>query len=332
MDNKKSLILGGAGFIGLNLTKSLLDTNHKVTIVDNFSRGKKDEVLEKLTSDYPVKLTLISADLTDSSQYKKFDSEFDEVYVLASVVGVEYTQKMPDKLLFINTSIIINTCEWLKSSNCKRVLFTSTSENYVGAVESYDYKVPTDEKVPCTIIDTRDSRFTYAATKILGESFFSNYARKYGFEAVIVRYHNVYGPRMGFKHVIPQVVQRILKKERPFKIYNGDHTRAFNFISDAIEGTIQVMKKGVSGEIYHIGDPDSEITIFQLIEFICKEMNFETDFVEESGHSGSVTRRAPDISKAKLHLGYSPKVNWQDGIKETINWYNHWLETNDPFE
>lgn len=332
MDNNKCLILGGAGFIGLNLSRRLLETNHTITVVDNFSRGKKDNVLEKLIQDYPGKLNLISADLTDLLQFQKIDSEFDEVYVLASVVGVEYTQKMPDKLLYINTSIILNTCEWLKTSKCKKVLFTSTSENYVGAVESYNYMVPTDENVPCTIVDTRDPRFTYAITKILGESFFSNYSKKYGFEVVILRYHNVYGPRMGFKHVIPQVIQRILEGEQPFKVYNGDHTRAFNFISDAIEGTIKVMKNGTTGEIYHIGDPDSEITITELIEFICSEMNYEAELIHVKGHSGSVTRRAPNIEKAISELGYLPKVSWQEGVRDTIYWYKNWLESNVPFE
>ena len=149
----------------------------------------------------------------------------------------------------------MNVLDWLSETRCKRVLFSSTSENYAGTVEKFNYKVPTDESVPLTIEDVTHPRFSYAVTKILGESGVINFARAGFFESVIVRYHNVYGPNMGFRHVIPHLV-RFRNKEEPFKIYGHDQTRAFNYIDDAVIGTVLAAEKGENMQIYHIGSEE----------------------------------------------------------------------------
>ena len=247
--------------------------------------------------------------------------------MLASVVGVDYVNEMPHEIIRINTALIWNTLEWLRNSKCGKVLFTSTSECYAGTIEAFDYKIPTSEQVPLTIQDIRHPRFTYAVTKMLGESGFIQYADKLGFDCTIVRYHNVYGPRMGFKHVIPHLAQRFLNGENPFKVYGASQTRAFNFIDDAVEGTVLAMERGRSGEIYHIGT-EEEISIKELVVYTGKLMGFTGKYVDAPTYPGSVARRCPDISKAKNELGYEPKVSWKLGLKETINWYVDYLKEN----
>jgi nucleoside-diphosphate-sugar epimerase len=248
--------------------------------------------------------------------------------MLASVVGVEYTEKIPNELIRINTQLILNTLEWIKNTQCKKVLFTSTSECYAGTIEAFEYKIPTPETVPVCIEDITHPRFTYAVTKMLGESGFIQYSRVYDFECTIVRFHNVYGPRMGFKHVIPQVVQRFLKEEDPFKVYGFDQTRAFNFIDDAVRGTIDAMEsKKTNGEILHIGDMNSEITIEELVHYIGSLVKYEGKYERQDAHSGSVSRRCPDTSKAEKLIGYKPAVGWKDGVKETVDWYVDYLES-----
>lgn len=323
---KNILIIGGAGFIGYNLSIKLLNDNY-ITIADNFFRlgGKLDTSIEKLSKKKNVKI--ISGDFTKFESFSKLESSYDNIYMLASVVGVDYVNKMPHEIIRINTMLIMNCLEWLKTIKCKRVLFTSTSECYAGAVESFGYKVPTDENVPLTISDVSHPRFTYAITKLLGESGFINYSKNFDFESVIIRYHNVFGPRMGFKHVIPHLVQRYLAKENPFKIYGHSQTRSFNYIDDAIKGTVLAMEKGVSGEIYHIGD-EVEITIEELTKFTGEILNFKGEYINAPTYPGSVERRCPDISKAKKDLGYLPKVFWKDGLSKTINWYVDYLNKN----
>lgn len=331
--SKKVLVIGGAGFIGMNIVKELAKKEgYKITIGDNFFRGKMDAQLSKLVEDYNIKV--ISADFTEASSFNKLEDDYDYVYMLASVVGVEYTQKMPNELIRINTALILNTLEWVKTTNCKKVLFTSTSECYAGTIEAFDYKVPTAEDVPLCIDDITHPRFTYAVTKMLGESGFMQYSKVYDFECTIVRYHNVYGPRMGFKHVIPQVVQRFLNNEDPFKVYGFDQTRAFNYIDDAVSGTIGAMEsKDTNGEILHIGDMKSEITIEELIHYMGDYMDYKGTYERQGAHSGSVSRRCPDTTKAENMIGYSPKVQWKAGVKKTVDWYVDYIQSGkDVFE
>lgn len=331
--SKKVLILGGAGFIGLNIVRQLGQKgNYQITIGDNFFRGKMDAQLKRLVDKHQIKV--ISADFTDAAAFGQLDKDYDQVYMLASVVGVEYTSKIPNEVIRINTLLIIHTLEWLKYANCKKVLFTSTSECYAGTIEAFGYDVPTSEAVPLCIQDITHPRFTYAVTKMLGESGFMNYANVFGFNCTIVRYHNVYGPRMGFKHVIPQVVQRFLKGEDPFKVFGFNQTRAFNYIDDAVDATIAAMEmEAANNEIFHIGDMSAEISIEELVNYIGEILDFKGVFVHEGVHDGSVSRRCPDTTKAKKILGYTPKTGWKEGVKNTVEWYLDYFRTGkDVFE
>jgi UDP-glucose 4-epimerase len=324
---KKVLLIGGAGFIGFNIAKYLSNNrNYNLTIIDNFFRGKMDDDFKSFVSEN--KINVINADLTDLKSFDLLEKDYDYVYFLAAVVGVKYTEEIPNELIRINSYLTLNTLEWLKSSKCKKVLFTSTSECYAGTIEKFNYKIPTDEFVPLTIEDITNPRFTYAITKMLGESGFYHYSKVFGFETTTVRYHNVYGPRMGFKHVIPQIIQRILAKESPLKIYGFDQTRSFNYIDDAVFGTVLAMEQSnTNGEIFHIGD-SSEITIEELVNHISHTLNFSGPFDHVPAPNGSVSRRCPDITKATNVLGYKPKHHWKDGVSLTTNWYKDYILNN----
>lgn len=333
MSKNKVLILGGAGFIGMNIIRVLgARGDSQITIGDNFFRGKMDADLTGLVEQYQIKV--VSEDFTNPAAFDQLEKDYDQVYMLASVVGVEYTSKIPNELIRINTQLIMNTLEWLKGAKCGKVLFTSTSECYAGTIEAFGYNVPTGEDVPLCIQDITHPRFTYAVTKMLGESGFMNYAKVFGFECSIVRYHNVYGPRMGFKHVIPQVVKRMLEKETPFRVYGFDQTRAFNYIDDAVRGTVAAMdRKEANGEIIHIGDMGAEITIEELIHYIGELTGFEGTYERQGVHDGSVSRRCPDTTKAEKLLDYKPETHWKEGIRKTVEWYvSYYQSGKDVFE
>ena len=186
---KKVLLIGGAGFIGFNIAKYLVkNRDYNITIIDNFFRGKMDEEFSEFILINKIKV--INADLTNFNSFDQLESDYDFVYFLAAVVGVKYTEEIPNELIRINSLLTINTLEWLKTSNCKKVLFTSTSECYAGTIDKFNYNVPTDENVPLTIDDIKNPRFTYAITKMLGESGFYHYSKVFGFEMTTVRYHN----------------------------------------------------------------------------------------------------------------------------------------------
>lgn len=323
--SKKVLLLGGAGFIGFNITKYLAENrDYSLTIADNFARGKQDDLFNELVSKHNIEV--IAGDYTDPATFSKLDKAYDQVYMLASVVGVDNANSIPHEIIRINTALIYNTLEWVRRSKIGKVLFTSTSECYAGTVDAFGYKIPTPEEVPLCIEDIGHPRFTYAVTKMLGESGFLNYSRILGFETTIVRYHNVYGPRMGFKHVIPHLVVRFRKGETPFKVYGHDQTRAFCYITDAVKGTVLAMEQpDTNGQIYHIGTQD-EITIGQLIHYAGELMDFKGEYENAPTYPGSVSRRCPDITKARTQLGFEPEVLWKEGLRKTIEWYNQYLE------
>ena len=323
---KKILIIGGAGFIGMNLARFLLQKRDSdLTLADhNFVRDMSEYFTKKEIDN----IKFIQDDFTCSSAYEHLDKDFDFVYMLASVVGVNNTLERPHEVIKINTSLIFNCLEWLKTVSVKRVLFASTSETYSGTTEVLDYPIPTDEFVPLCIQDVSDSRFTYAITKILGESAFLNYAKTYDFEVTIVRYHNAFGPDMGFKHVIPHLVERFLNNENPFRMYGHDQTRAFSFVSDIVEGSVLAMETDkASSEIFHLGS-SHEISIEELIKAVGNLMGYSGEYQEAPTYPGSVSRRCPNISKAKRVLGYNPRVNWKDGLASTVNWYRDFFSKN----
>jgi UDP-glucose 4-epimerase len=323
--SKKVLLLGGAGFIGFNISKYLAENrNYSITIADNFARGKQDVLFNELVKKHNI--NVVAGDYTDPRTFDLLDKEYDQVYMLASVVGVDNANSIPHEIIRINTALIFNTLEWIRRSKIGKVLFTSTSECYAGTIDAFGYTIPTPEQVPLCIEDIGHPRFTYAVTKMLGESGFLNYSRILGFEATIVRYHNVYGPRMGFKHVIPHLVVRFRKGETPFKVYGHDQTRAFCYITDAVQGTVLAMEQpGTNAEIYHIGTQD-EITIGDLIHYAGELMGFSGVYENAPTYPGSVSRRCPDITKARTQLGFEPQVLWKEGLQKTIAWYNQYLE------
>jgi UDP-glucose 4-epimerase len=328
---KEILILGGTGFIGFNIARSLSkDINNRITLADNLSRGKVDnEVLALLEQN---NVDIIRDDFTDFTAFNKLKNSYDQVYMLASVVGVNSTLQVPHEVIRINTMLIINTLEWIRRSKIGKMLFTSTSENYAGTIDSFGYTIPTPEDIPLSISDIGHPRFTYAVTKILGESAFLNYSKALDINCTIVRYHNVYGPRMGFKHLIPHLIERFRSNESPFQVYGAKQTRAFCFIDDAVEGTIRAMNSSkANGEIYHLGT-ETEITIMEIVKMVGRQFDFKGVFEAAPTFPGSTDRRCPAIQKAQKDFDFRPNVELSEGLKITIDWYNNFMDNNEIYE
>jgi nucleoside-diphosphate-sugar epimerase len=249
------------------------------------------------------------------------------VYVLASVVGVNRCIEEPEEVIRINANIILNTTEWMRTAKPSRVLFASSSENYAATTDTFNYPVPTGESVPLCIADTRHPRFTYAVTKIFGEAAFFAYGQKLGIHTTIVRYQNIYGPRMGFKHAIPHIIERLYKQENPVKIYGADQTRAFCYCTDGAEGTVRALEsEGSNQQVYHIGN-DAEITIETLTRTIGTIMGYTGPYENAPTYPGSVSRRCPDITKAKNEFSYFPKISLEEGLRETVEWYTAFFDS-----
>lgn len=310
----KSLILGGAGFIGVHLTRKLLAAGHAVTIVDDFSRGRDDPELAELD------VEIINADLTDASTYVRIPHGWDHVYMLAAVVGVRNVEKDPAKVIRVNTLALLHLLDWLEPG--ETLFFASTSEAYAGGVSAGIVPVPTPESVPLMIEDVASPRFAYGISKMLGEAAVLHTARAKGIRCVVGRFHNVYGPRMGADHVIPELSLRAMRQEDPFRVYGADQFRAFCHVADATEAMLRLMStEAAAGQIVHIGNDSEETNIGDLTKLVLRVADFAPVLDHVPAPAGSVARRCPDLTKLRALTGFEPTVALDEGVQQTFDWY-----------
>lgn len=324
----KALILGGAGFIGYHMATRLVSEGHAVTLVDDLSRGRRDREVEALCLRPGV--TLVQADLTRHDALAGLPRRWDQVYMLAAVVGVRNVETDPARVVRVNTLSLMHLLDWLGPESGV-LFFASTSETYAGGVSAGLVPTPTPEDVPLSVPDVAAPRFAYAASKILGEAAVIHTARARGQRAVIGRFHNVYGPRMGADHVIPELSLRALRRENPFRVYGADQRRAFCHVSDAVEAMLRIMGlEAAWGQIFNIGNDTEETRIEDLARLVLREAAFEPDLDRVPAPAGSVARRCPDIGRLRALTGFVPKVGLEAGVRETFAWYRDWLLREGP--
>lgn len=314
---KKYLVTGGTGFIGSALVRRLVTEGNKVRVLDNNIRGSAERL-----KDVSGKIELVQADIRNPDDVRKACKGMDSVIHLAYINGTEYFYKMPELVLEVGVKGMVNVLDGCMKENVKELILASSSEVY-----QIPQKVPTDENVPLVIPDPMNPRYSYGAGKMISEMLAINYGRKFFDRVLIFRPHNVYGPDMGWEHVIPQFALRMkeLCKSKAKKIDfpiqgSGKETRAFVYIDDFTEGLMLILKKGVHLNTYHIGTAE-EISIADVAKKVGKCFGKDIHIKPSAVMKGSTPRRCPDIAKLKK-LGYRPKVSFDNGIKKTVEWYS----------
>ncbi len=313
----KYLITGGAGFIGIKLTEKLIENNqNKIYIIDNFSNKKVDKKLLHILKNKNVKL--IQKDLKYISDYLKvFD--FDYIYHFAAILGVKKVIDSPFSTLKENILTTISLLNFSKKQKkLKKICFTSTSEVYAYTLKKKLAKYPTPEDIDFLISKDFSPRSSYLLSKIVGE-YLINYSR---LNYIIFRPHNIFGPQMGFVHVIPQLTKKILSnKKNKMVISNSNHKRTFCNIDFAIELILKIShKRNSSKKTFNIGSPEKEISIMQLAQKIKKIVKSKKKLVSSNYRKDdSPEKRRPNMSRS---LGYTKlKHNFEKGLKETVLWY-----------
>ena len=316
----KYLITGGAGFIGIKLTEKLIENNqNKIYIIDNFSKKKVDKKLFQILKNKNVKL--IKKDLKYISDYLKvFD--FDYIYHFAAILGVKKVIDSPFSTLKENILTTISLLNFSKKQKkLKKICFTSTSEVYAYTLKNKLAKYPTPEDIDFLISKDFSPRSSYLLSKIVGE-YLINYSR---LNYIIFRPHNIFGPQMGFVHVIPQLTKKILSnKKNKMVISNSNHKRTFCNIDFAIELILKIShKRNSSKKTFNIGSPEKEISIMQLAQKIKKIVKSKKKLVISNYRKDdSPEKRRPDMSRS---LGYTKlKHNFEKGLKETVLWYKRY--------
>lgn len=313
----KILVTGGSGFIGSRLVHKWLEQGHNVRVFDNGMRGKLRR-LEGIQSD----IEYIQGDVRDFKSVLAATKGVDAVAHLAYINGTEFFYSKPELILEIALKGLINTIDACIQNEVPKYWLMSSGEVY-----QTPKVVPTDESVSLKVPDPLNPRYSYGGGKIISELYAINYGRKYFDSVSIVRPHNVYGPDMGWEHVIPQFIMRAYDQivhhphgTLPFTIQgNGTQTRAFCYIDDFVEGCNLAFTKGEHLGIYHVGTME-EVKISELAQFIISyfSRNPSFEFIREP--LGQTQRRCPDITKVQ-NLGYSPKFSLEDGLALTIKWY-----------
>jgi len=311
---KKILIIGGAGFIGLNLVKKLSsEQKNRIYIVDNFSRGKNDKELKKIINKKDI--YLIKSNIFNLKINLK---KFSHVFYLAATVGVKNVTRNPFKTLDTNiTPLFFLLKKLIKIKSTCRFVFFSTSEVYNPSIKENKFII-LKENTKILLNEKIMDRDSYYISKIFGEKI----CELSNLDIISVRPHNIYGPRMGYSHVIPEMIKKLNSKNNKINIFSPFHTRSFCYIDDAIDQIVKIsFKKKLKHKIYNIGNPLEEIKMFDLAKKINLMLNKNKVLIKYTETTGSPLKRKPHMDRTFLEIDSFPKISLDEGLKKTIDWY-----------
>lgn len=307
---KTCLITGGTGFIGSALTRLMLEKGYHVRIIDDNSRGNFRRLSDVVTS-----LDIRIGDIRDQSLVQSALEGIDLVIHLAYINGTVNFYERPRDVLDVAILGIQNILSGMEVHGVPELYLASSSEVY------QDPGIfPTPEEVPLIVPDPFNPRYSYGLGKIVQE-FLSIHANTFLKNLVIFRPHNVYGPDMGFQHVIPEICANIFREKNRNVTLKGDgnQTRSFCHIADFIDGFELILGAKHGRQVFNIGTME-EITISHLAEVIAVSLDKEINFSTSYPPPGETNRRLPDISKLEK-LGFKQKISINHGIREYCNWY-----------
>jgi len=317
MSGNRVLVTGGSGFIGSGLVKALVKAGAHVRVLDDNSRGRPRRLTE-IESD----IEFVGGDIRDAETVARATAGMDEVHHLAYVNGTEFFYTQPDLVLDVGVRGMINVIDACRQHNVGKLILASSSEVY-----QTPPTIPTDESAPLSIPDVLNPRYSYGGGKLISELMAINFGRKYFERVLIFRPHNVYGPDMGFEHVVPQFALRLKKlaDAQPsgtlrFDIQGtGEETRSFCYVDDLVAGVMVMREKGEHLGVYHVGTLE-EVTIADVARRVATAAGRTIEIVPGPLQAGGTPRRCPDISKV-AKLGYKPRVPLDEGLKPTVDWY-----------
>jgi UDP-glucose 4-epimerase len=319
------LVTGGAGFIGSHLSEHLLEEGHEVLAVDNFSTGRPENLAR--VADHP-RLELVQGDIMDYPLMEGLVSRCDAVFHMAAAVGVKLIMEEPVETLTTNvrgTEIVLD----LACKEEKKVFLASTSEVYGKTLENNGDIHALTEDEDRTLGATSRKRWAYACSKAFDEFLALAYREEKGLDLVIVRFFNTVGPRQTGRYgmVIPNFVKRALAGETLTVHGDGEQSRSFTHVDDAVWAAAHLMElPEAEGEVFNIGHGET-ITINELAEKVVaitgSSSGIEHVPYEEVYGEGfeDMRRRTPDIGKVRAAIGFEPRYDIDDILRDVINYY-----------
>ena len=317
LNNKSILVAGGAGFIGSHLVDRLIDEKpENLVVVDNFYLGEdKIRNLSSAKSRFPS-LKVYREDAAKMRLMKKnLKNESIEVVFNLAAICLPASLIKPKWTYDTNVAIVSNLCELLRKDYFKTLIHFSSSEAYGDAEQ-----VPMDESHPLK------PTTPYGASKIASDHLILSYYNTFDIDVSIVRPFNTYGPRQNegtYAGVIPLTIRRILRGESPVIYGDGLQTRDYTYVTDVADAAVKVYQaKSTRGKVLNIASA-KEISIKDLISKIAKLMNCKKPIIYDKPRPGDVRRFIGSNSIAKKIINYKPKVDFEEGLRRTINWYRN---------
>jgi nucleoside-diphosphate-sugar epimerase len=313
------LITGGAGFIGAHLARRLLGEGARIDLIDDFSRGRLDAELTALAEQPAVRC--LERDLLAPGSLEDLGEDYDLVFHLAAIVGVANVMKQPLAVLRRNVELLLGMLDFAaRQKRLRRLVFASTSEVHAGSLLHLDLPIPTPETAPVALPDLAQSRSSYLLSKLYGEAL----CHHAGLPVTVIRPYNIYGPRMGMAHVIPELLQRAERTPDggAMTVYSTRHRRAFCYVSDAVEliARLALAEDALDG-IFNVGNQGEEVAIGRLAELIVTTLGRGIAIEAGPDTPGSPARRCPDMTRTSAVTGYEARVPLPEGLRKTCNWY-----------
>ena len=319
LSNKTILVTGGAGFIGSNLCKALLEKGNKVVCLDNFATGKRENIAHLSADD---NFTLIEGDIRKLEDCLKATKDVDYVLHQAALGSVPRSIKDPITSNDVNVSGFLNMLVAARDNGVKRFVFAASSSTY-GDSES----MPKVEDVIGKPLSP------YAITKYVNELYADIFSKTYGLETIGLRYFNVFGrkqdPNGAYAAVIPKFVSQLMKGESPVINGDGNYSRDFTYIDNVIQANLLSLvttNENAINTVYNVAYGDRN-TLNDLMGYLKEYLSeFDSkisnvDVIFGPNRPGDIPHSHASVDKAKENLNYNPQFTLQQGLKEAVKWY-----------
>jgi len=309
---KRIFLTGGAGFIGTSIIKRLIQDN-QIVVYDTLQRNAlKDTALLSHAN-----LRLVQGDVLDVDKLAESITGSNMVLHLAAIAGVDTVMQNPIKTMNVN---LIGTCNVLAAASTldglERLVYFSTSEVFGSRAYTVDESHETSQG------SVGEARWTYAVGKLAGEHLCHSYYREHWLPIIIIRPFNIYGPGQVGEGAIHTFTLGALHNKDLVINGDGSQIRSWCYIDDIVDGIILCLEKaGSVGHAFNLGDPKSTVTIYDLAKRIIRLSNTKSGIRFQERTYVDIDIRVPNIDKAKAMLGFQPKVDLDEGISRTIDWY-----------
>ena len=304
-----SLVTGGAGFIGSNMVRFLLDKGETVRVLDNFETGKQENLAEVAD-----KIEVVEGDIRDESAVRESVKGVQVIYHLAALGSVPRSIDEPQTSHDVNVTGIFNMLKASCDAKVKRFIFASSSSIYGDSPV-----LPQHEGLPLLPISP------YGATKAAGEIYCKAFYETYGLETISLRYYNVFGPRQDpnsqYAAAIPLFVSALLRDESPKIFDDGEQSRGFTYIENVlVSNWLAAQVKETHGEAINISTVNA-VTVNTVVKTITELLEKDIKPVYAPPRPGDIKHSLADVALAKEVIGYEPKISFAEGIRMAIDWY-----------